>query len=499
MAPDGSGKRRLPGLSTRLRLTLIYTTVSILSVVVLFGLSFYSLYRTLQQDELRDMQQRLLGYWAQFQTGGIELLQEQIEVDNLVVGERPFFVRIASRQNETLLLSYPRVWDDFNIRSLEMADLDPASLHRLTSPDHDFAIEVGGIWLSDEYYLQLGLSTETRTRLLALFQRNFFLIATAVVVAGVVVGLGIASRALRPIARVTAVAREIIETGRLDARVEQGTGGGELAQLVELINRMLGRIDRLVDGMRNTVDMVAHDLRTPITRLRAQAELALRNGNPEEMESALAGTVEQSDEILRFVNTLLDITEAESGVIQLDYQFVELRRLFLEIRDLYELIAEERGITIEIEVPEALSVEADRVRLQQVVANLVDNAVKYCRENGTVRLSARRIDAGGSRSGAPSSRGGAESGASDSSRVRSAPPTVEILVSDTGPGIDTEEQERIWERMYRGVLQPAKPGLGLGLSLVRAIVIAHHGTVRVESRPGEGSRFFVELPERRNS
>jgi signal transduction histidine kinase len=487
MAPDGAGNRPLPGLSTRLRLTLVYTTVSILSVVVLFGLSFYSLYRTLQQDELRDMQQRLLGYWAQFQTGGIELLQEQIEVDNLVVGERPFFVRIASRQNETLLVSYPRVWDAFNIRSLEMTELDPASLHLLSSPDHDFSIEVGGIWLSDEYFLQLGLSTETRTRLLALFRRNFLVIASAVVVAGVVVGLGIASRALRPIARVTAVAREIIETGRLDSRVEQGTGGGELAQLVELINRMLGRIDRLVDGMRNTVDMVAHDLRTPITRLRAQAELALRSGSPEEMESALAGTVEQSDEILRFINTLLAITEAESGVMHLDYQMVELQRLFREIRDLYELIAEERGITIEIEAPDALTVEADRVRLRQVVANLVDNAVKYCRENGTVRLSASSVEDD------PIGRSDA------TGRGDTSPRRVQLVVSDTGPGINAEEHGRIWERMYRGTLQPVQSGLGLGLSLVRAIVIAHHGTVRVESSPGEGARFFVTLPERNSS
>jgi hypothetical protein len=88
------------GLSTRIRLTLIYTTISIVSVMVLFGLSFYSLYRTLQQDELRDMQSRLLSYWAQFQTGGIEFLQEQIDVDNLVVGERPFIVRIADRTNK---------------------------------------------------------------------------------------------------------------------------------------------------------------------------------------------------------------------------------------------------------------------------------------------------------------------------------------------------------------------------------------------------------------
>ncbi|MDA3949069.1 MAG: ATP-binding protein [Spirochaeta sp.] len=465
------------GLSTRIRLTLIYTTISIVSVMVLFGLSFYSLYRTLQQDELRDMQSRLLSYWAQFQTGGIEFLQEQIDVDNLVVGERPFIVRIADRTNSTEFFSYPRVWESFNIGRLEMVDLDPGRVHILTSPDYEFEIEVAGIWLSEEYFLQLGLSTETRTRLMALFQRNFLVISLGVVLAGLIVGLLIASRALRPISRVTAVAREIVETGRLDARVERGTGGGELSQLVDLINRMLERISRLVDGMRNTVDMVAHDLRTPITRLRAQAELALRSNDAAEMEGALAGTVEQGDEILRFINTLLDITEAESGVMRLQFEAVEVPELCAQVKDLYDLVAEERDVTIDVTVPEHLTVQADRVRLRQVVANLVDNAVKYCREHGTVRITAEGVPAASAPGAAPRN-------------------LVRITVSDTGLGLSAEERERVWERMYRGPVQPAQRGLGLGLSLVRAVVAAHGGRTRVASQPGQGAEFIVEIPKR---
>ncbi len=457
------------GLSIRFRLTLVYTAVAMVGVVVIFGFTFLSLYRTLQQDELRDMQQRLLSYWAQFQTGGVELLQEQIRVDNLVVGERPFVVRIADRTNETLLFSYPEVWRSFSVNRLEVLPLDPGRLHILTSPDYDFSIEVSGLWLSDDVYLQLGLSTETRTRLLALFRRNFVLIAAAVAVAGFVVGLVVAGRAFRPIARVTRVAREIVETGRLDARVETGTGAGELTQLVHLINRMLDRINRLVDGMRNTVDMVAHDLRTPITRLRAQAELALRDGSPDEMESALAGTVEQSDEILRLVNTLLDITEAESGVMRLNRREFPVAPLLQEVYDLYEMVAEERRITLEVSAPPELQVDADRLRLRQVVTNLVDNALKYCRENGIVRISAESIDTVTGRS-------------------------TRIRVTDTGPGLDPEERERVWERMYRGPVQPGQAGLGLGLSLVRAVIIAHGGRAWVESELGSGAEFTVEFP-----
>ncbi len=460
-----------PRLTTRLRLTLIFTGISIGSVVVVFALTVFSLYRTLQQDDLRDMRNRLLVYWAQFQTGGIELLQTEIDVDNILFGERPFFVRIADRANRTLFFSYPGVWESFGIVQLDTLPLNPNTIHVLTSPGHDYELEVAGIWLADDYFLQLGLSTQDRTQLLGLFQRNFFLMAAAVVGIGFVVGLVTASRALRPISRVTTVARHIVDTGRLDGRVEQGTGGGELTQLVDVINAMLARIDRLVAGMRDTVDMVAHDLRTPITRLRARAELALRDGGDEEAHAALVETVEQSDEILRLVNTLLDITEAESGVMRLDPEPVHLATLLGEVRDLYELLAEERSITIRLDVTEEVVVEADWLRLRQVVANLVDNAVKYCREGGLVTIS-----------------GGATA---DPDTGVSA---VRIAVSDTGPGLDEAERERVWERMYRGPVQPTNSGLGLGLSLVRAVVLAHEGRAWVESGAGRGARFVVELP-----
>ncbi|MFW5828191.1 MAG: HAMP domain-containing sensor histidine kinase [Alkalispirochaeta sp.] len=479
-------------LTTRLRLTLLYTSISILSVVAIFALTFFSLYRTLQQDDLREMQNRLLSYWAQFQTGGVDLLRDEIGVDNLLVGERPFFVRVADADNETVLFSYPRVWQSFNFDRLERIELEPNKIHVLRSNEHDYLVEVSGIWLSEQYFLQLGLSDQNRQRLMGLFQRNFLLIAAAVAVAAFVVGLVTATRALRPISRVTAVARQIIDTGRLDARVEQGTGGRELTQLVDVINAMLGTIERLVDGMRNTVDMVAHDLRTPITRLRARAELALRSGDAADTEAALAETVEQSDEILRMVNTLLDITEAESGVMQLSTEPVSLPAVLEEVRDLYEMVAEDRGITLRIDVsgrrehagrhaesapPEEPVVHADRLRLRQVVANLVDNAVKYCREGGLVTLSARTLPADAGSEATPGGR------------------VVEIGVSDTGPGLSETERERVWDRMYRGPIQPNQRGLGLGLSLVRAIVQAHNGSVDVESTPGTGSRFAVRIPQ----
>lgn len=468
------------GLSTRLRLTLLYTLISVLSFLILFALTFFSLYRTLQQDDLRDMQSRLLSYWAQYQTGGFDLLQDEVSVDNLMIGERPFFVRVASRSNETLFFSYPNIWESFNIAGLELMPLDPATIHILSSPDYEYDLEVAGIWLAEDRFLQLGVSSENRTRLLTLFRRNFLLLSVAILAAGLIVGLVISRRAFRPIDRLTGVARQIVETGRLDARVERGTGSAELTQLVDLINEMLERIDTLVAGLKNTVDMVAHDLRTPITRLRARAELALRSEDAGEAREALAETVEQSDEILRMVGTLLDITEAESGVMSLHRDSIPLRRLMEEIVDLFDLVAEEREVTLRIECDPTLNVTGDRVRLRQVFSNLVDNAIKFSRSGGTVRIEGERTD-----------RAPVGSGDGGDDIITG----VCVTVHDEGVGLEPSELERVWERMYRGPVQPDTPGLGLGLSLVRAIVHAHGGTVDASSRPGRGASFTVCIPD----
>lgn len=455
--------------TTGLRLTLLFTGITIMAVALLFLLTYFSFLRTLRQDDVRDMQNRLLSYWAQFQTGGVELLENELTFEQLMNGERPVMVRVATATNRTVLFAYPEAWEAFARGQIEMLPLDPARLSVLESADYDYALEVTGIWLSDEYFLQLGISTRNRERLLGLFQRNFLLIAIAVIGAGFTVGMVAAVRALRPIERVTAVAGQIVATGRLDARVERGTGSAELTHLVDVINAMLERIARLVDGMRSTVDMVAHDLRTPITRMRARAELALRTDDPAESQNALAETVEQSDEILRLVNTLLEITEAESGLMRLSPERVIVSELVSDVTDLYEMVAEERRLAVTVNVPAGLAIRADRVRTRQVIANLVDNALKYCREGGEVTISADAAPDG----------------------------MVGISVRDTGPGLDAGEHERVWDRMYRGAIQPEQPGLGLGLSLVKAVVEAHGGEVSAASGDGDapnGARFTVTFP-----
>lgn len=291
------------------------------------------------------------------------------------------------------------------------------------------------------------------------------LLSLGAVVLAVLGGYVLTRRGLRPVRELAATARDVIQSGDLSRRVPERGGADELDETSALFNRMLERNQALVGGMRGSLDNVAHDLRTPLTRLRGTAEVALRAGDLPAARDALAVCIEESDHLLTMLRALMDISEAETGIMKLDRAPVSLDKLATDVVDLYAHVADEAGVAFTVSHDEGAVVEADAMRLRQAIANLVDNAIKYTPRGGSVTLE-----------------------------VDHAASDARIRVRDTGEGIAADAIPRIWDRLYRAEPSRSRPGLGLGLSLVKAIVAAHGGEITVDSAPDRGSTFTVTLP-----
>ena len=317
--------------------------------------------------------------------------------------------------------------------------------------------------------MQVGKSTEARDDILARFRAALGLVTLTIVLVALSGGWIATQSAIAPIRRLTRAVQRIIRTGRTDQRVPVEGTGDALEELTVLFNAMLDKIEGLVAAMRGALDNVSHDLRTPLTRLRGTAEMALAaDPDVDRYREALADCVEESDRVLVMLNTLMDISEAESGAMQLQRAPVALLDVVDRAVDLYRDVAEAKGVSLHVVADSSRTdtlVDGDRTRLEQVAANLIDNAVKYTSSGGRIDVTVRRADG-----------------------------RAILEVRDTGVGIPADELPRIWDRLFRGDTSRAERGLGLGLSLVKAIVEAHGGTVSVSSDVGRGSVFSVSLP-----
>jgi len=432
-----------PPLFFGLRLGLWYATLFVVGAIAIVFLTYYLTAASLAQRDRQIIQAKVADYAAAYVRGGMRGLSATVSTEQQAAPER-LFVRVVDRGVESVVLTMPEGWD-------------PATL------------ETQSARLSDGTLVEVGKSTEQREALLARFRAVLGIVTLSIVVIALTGGWLATNAALLPIRRLTAAVRRIIRTGRTDARVPLAGTNDAIDELTALFNTMLDRIEGLVTAMRGSLDNVSHDLRTPLTRLRGTAELALAGpADIERYREALAESIEAADRVLVMLNTLMDISEAESGAMQLRREDVPLSEIVDRAVDLYRDVAEARGVALNSTASglrDNLVVYADRTRLEQAAANLIDNAIKYTPAGGRVDVETRRDG-------------------------RSA----QLIVRDTGGGIPAAELPRIWDRLFRGDASRSERGLGLGLSLVKAIVEAHGGKVDVQSEVGRGSVFYVFLP-----
>jgi len=445
-------------------LVVWYSALFTLSVLILFGLAYMLLSSSLRQRDRESIRLELDERAAQYRAGGLVGLKRSLALRERFGTAKPFLIRVAAPDNRTVLITIPDQWAEFDLSRLESAAADRQWISLPARGDEN-VLEVTSARLPDGSILQVGQSTEDREQVLERFREIVASVVIPVVVLGFVAGAFLASRALRPIRQIIQTVRAI-QAGAMDARVPTRQTGDELDELGTLFNGMLERISALIQGMRGALDNVAHDLRTPMSRIRGAAEMALRSGGePDTYREALADCVEESDRLLTMLNTFMDISEAEIGALRLNLEAVNISPLLDDVVDLYQYVAEEKKIALSTAAPPELWLRADRNRLRQVLANLLDNAIKYTPAGGRVEIRA-------------------------SQQQRA----VVISVKDTGIGMPPDELPKIWDRLYRADQSRSQRGLGLGLSLVRAVVQAHGGDVEASSAIGVGSTFTIRLP-----
>ena len=461
------------GRSAGFRLGWWYALVFSAGAVALVGITYLLLAASLRQYDREIIQTTLVQFATAYARGGVDGLTREIQRVQSSGAAGPLLVRTLGRRQDVVYLSVPDGWGRFDLSQLATPALtgeqEWATVH--AGADSDETLEVASIRFADGTLFQVGKSTERRSELLRRFRRVLLLNLTLILFIGLAGGAVLTRSALEPVRSLAATVRGILRTGQTSARVPVPREADDaLSELSVLVNAMLDRIDAVVSGMRGALDNVGHDLRTPMARLRGTAEGALASNDPAALREALGACVEESEEIMAMLNTLMDISEAETGTMALRLESVSLEELVDQAIDLYEDLAEHQGIRLASSVAENVAVEVDRIRMRQALANLVDNALKYTGAGGEVVVTA------------------APDGATH----------VVISVTDTGMGIPPEELPHIWNRLYRGDKSRASRGLGLGLSLVKAIVEAHGGQTSVTSTVGAGSRFDVRLPRRAN-
>jgi len=315
------------------------------------------------------------------------------------------------------------------------------------------------------FRLLVGRDVAERDRLRAVIGRTFGSSVGLVMVLGVIGTWFIASRVLRRVDAMTETTRRIM-AGDLDGRLAVAGTGDELDRLAHNLNAMLERIGELMRGLRDVSDNIAHDLKTPLTRLRNRAEEALRTAEtPDALRAAMEGVIEESDGLIRIFNALLMIARLEGVNAREDFQTFDVAAVVQAVAELYEPLASEQGLALQVETEGApLTLRGSRELIGQALANLIDNAVKYGGPSGEIRLSAARVG-----------------------------DTVRLGVADSGPGIPSEARGRVLDRFVRLEEARSRPGFGLGLSLVNAVVRLHQGTLALEDH-APGLSVVITLP-----
>lgn len=447
--------------SAPLRLVLGLLLAYVCSAALIFYFLEYQITSTLTKGVDYSLAEERNMLQMQYREYGQEGLYRAIKSEIENEGSHAHGFRILDPQNQVTYqaggLSLPLVKPFSGIRQMDLNAAD----------DKPHPVRVTAFSVGDGMTGFIARSMEPVLGLVEDFRQTFLLTAGVVSLFGLSLGLFLARRFRGRIEAFNRHTQLIVQSGDLSSRMAT-VGSDEFSILASNMNAMLARIEKLVQGIHQVSDNIAHDLRTPLTRLRADVQVALQQDDAA-AHAALARVLVELDKMQSIFNSLLAISRAESGGMPMKRALVNFSELLEELVELYAPSAEDKGLVLQGEIPSGLLLYGNRQLLAQALSNLLDNALKYVPAGGTVKLGAQR---------------------SQNERIK-------VVVDDSGPGIPDEMRDKVFERFTRVDPSRTIAGSGLGLSLAKAFIELHHGKLTVTGSKLGGSSFILDLPAAR--
>ena len=451
------------GKSLLVRLMVMYIVAFTLMAFISFAIFYYRIYSLTMQQ----MDSDLIEEVEEFSGLDIESLKNEVAEEGESEDPEEEFYRLYDHEGNVLATTDMAPWGDvekvmpgseaghaegdYIIQTIDV----PGTKHKarmITAP------------VAPGVILQVGETLEEADEYLTFFQNLLLALMGAMVLVSTLLGWLLARWSLRDMNEVVRTADDISK-GAFDRRVRVGGQLIEIEKLSSTFNTMLDRIQLLLNSMKEINDNIAHDLRSPLARIRGIAEMTLVNDKTvDEYKEMAASTVEECDTLIDMINTMLDITEAEAGVNGVEPEEFDLVLLVTEACELFRPIAAEKKIDLICSMPESCLFQGAEKKLQRTVTNLLENAIKYTPEKGTVHVSVVVRD-----------------------------DEVQIVFEDNGIGISDKDLPHIFDRFYRGDQSRSRGGVGLGLSLAKAFAESLRGKIQVNSKLDHGSTFTLKF------
>ena len=452
------------------RLTLWYTILFIFSLVIIFFIS----YKVLTIDLIHLVDRELLTATGkinqEFHSQGLEQVKVNIREGIEEEGTNRVFYRMLTPQLNVVVTSDPLKWPCLNFPILSqwalMAAGGDSNFHTISPKDRPYKIRILSRLIDDgKYVVQMGKPMKDEEELAKVYSKVFLGSVLILLLCGIILSWVEAQKAMKGVKRITSTASRIGE-GDIKQRVELGREGEEIEHLAETFNHMLDRIEQLMMGLKDVTNNIAHDLRTPLTRIRGIAESSLGKKDLKEYQDSIGVVVEECDRLNGMISTMLEIAEVDAGLKKSEFVPVDIVALVQQGVEIFLPLAQDKEVSLEFKSSsQPVIILSNAQRLQRIITNILDNAIKFTPAKGSIKVE-----------------------------VNKNKDEVIVMVKDTGIGIAPENHSRIFEKFYRVESSRSTPGHGLGLSFVKSMVASMGGSITVESFLSQGTTFSINIP-----